>query len=225
MYNKTSGRVTVQIFAIQFVSPGFSRNILFIITVRYSFYLERLLTLPVLGSMHESWGHFYFSSHSTYQKILALLQYLFHFRVLLVVSEIRFCSAPSLPGCCQTCVERFKNIMQENQAFWQVLIVLIDRSGFRLRPHTIAFRTCSSFDAIFDLIHSSVCGIIHTLMKYFQRYTCGGFDRHRKPCHCWMLIIDDDYYRKGLIYTISHTRTEHHTQLTHSLCALAFVHE
>ena len=152
-----------QIFAIQLASPGFSRHILFIITVRYSFHLERLHTLPVLGSMHESWGHFCFSSHSTYRKIWSLLQYLLHLRVLLVVPEIRFCSAPSLLDCCQTCIERFKNIMDSCFASF-----FTDRSGFSLRPHTIAFRTCSSFDAIFDL---KACSITKNRFYTMNRHT------------------------------------------------------
>ena len=36
---------------------------------------------------------------------------------------------------------------------------LTDRFGFSLRPHTIAFRTCSSFDAIFNL---KACSITKT---------------------------------------------------------------
>ena len=111
--------------------------------------------------MHESWGHFCFSSHSTYRKIWSLLQYLLHLRVLLVVPEIRFCCAPSLTGCCQTWT-----VLAGKPSFFTSF--LTDRSGFSLRPHTIAFRTCSSFDAIFDL---KACSITKNRFYTMNRHT------------------------------------------------------
>ena len=45
---------------------------------------------------------------------------------------------------------------------------LTDRSGFSLRPHTIAFRACSSFDAIFDI---KVCSFTKNRFYTMNRHT------------------------------------------------------
>ena len=69
-----------------------------------------------------------------------------------------------------------KCVSKDLRTLWTVLAgkpsffasFLTDRSGFSLRPHTIAFYSCSSFDAIFDL---KACSIIKNRYYTMNRHT------------------------------------------------------